>query len=375
MISSRDYRSDEVFRDELRLLFGGAYQFVCMTTEVANNRDFVCLDYPGTSIVVQNFKGELAAFENVCRHRFSRIQTDDRGNRPLMCRYHGWNYGADGCPFGIPRRSEYQIDGREDALCLPRYRVEACGKFVFVAPFDLTVSLRDYLGTFYDALEKISQHFGPELHYGVVPHRANWKILVENVVDNLHCGLLHQDTFIAWGYCRKPLEDIQLDGPHSSFHVPRTEQEREGPRRRALSHLQDRGFAHDSFYHAFIFPNLFVASTEGYSFYVGHAIPVSPGETQLRVRYYEPAVSLEGGRRARQDLINEQTRVQALKIIEEDRPILEQVQKGMEVADGEGFVADSEVRIHAFFEAYRRSISAGAVATPELRQPPGAAAA
>lgn len=371
MIPNSAYRDPETFHEELGTLFNRGWQFVAMTSELANDRDFVCVDYPGTSLVVQNFKGELRAFQNVCTHRFGKIQTEERGNRPLTCRYHGWSYNADGEPAGLPRRREYQLQERGADLCLPRYRVEACGKLVFVSQQHDGVSLRDYLGSFYQAIEEISPHIGAELHFGTVPHKANWKVLVENVLDNLHCNLLHKETFFAWGYCRLPLEDTIIDGPHSSFHVPRMEMEREGSRRRALSHLAGRGFAHDSFYHVLIFPNLLIASTEGYSFYVGHVIPTAPNETMLRTRYFEPAVELSAGKRARQDLVNETTRDQALKIIEEDRPILENVQRGIEISEKPGIVAESEVRVRAFFEAYSNLMSGQAAAgSPVVAEPP-----
>jgi phenylpropionate dioxygenase-like ring-hydroxylating dioxygenase large terminal subunit len=119
-----------------------------------------------------------------------------------------------------------------------------------------------------------------------------------------------------------------------------------------LSHLANRGFAHDSFYHVLVFPNLFIASTEGYSFYVGHAIPMAPNRTMLRVRYFEPAMEFTDKHRVRQNLINEQTRTQALKIIEEDRPTLENVQQGIEISERCGFVAASEVRVRAFLDIY-----------------------
>ena len=89
MIPKLNYQSAAVLDEEMRLLFKGGFQFAALATELAGNRDFVVVEQHDCSIVVQNFKGELRAFQNVCSHRFNKIQTEERGNRPLTCRYHG----------------------------------------------------------------------------------------------------------------------------------------------------------------------------------------------------------------------------------------------------------------------------------------------
>jgi phenylpropionate dioxygenase-like ring-hydroxylating dioxygenase large terminal subunit len=179
-------------------------------------------------------------------------------------------------------------------------------------------------------------------------------VLVENVVDNYHCPILHKDSFVAFGFCRSPVEDTIVDpAGHSSWHVPRSEVERENLRRRALSHLAERSYTHDSFYHVYVFPNLFVASTEGMNFYVGHAVPVGPEQSVLRARYFEPRVELKPSHRARQDMLNDQTSIYGINVVEEDRVILEAVQRGVRVSQKPGIVGDGEPRIKAFMDHYK----------------------
>jgi phenylpropionate dioxygenase-like ring-hydroxylating dioxygenase large terminal subunit len=368
LIPTSHYHDPAVFRDEMERLFSG-YQFVALLSELSNDRDFVCLDLPGLPLVIQNFKGEIKAFRNVCSHRFTKIQFEDKGNRPLACRYHGWSYDSTGFPYGMPKREEYELPDGPRGLCLTEYKIETCGQFVFVN-LGTNQPLADFLGRFHASLEEMSPHIGALIHYDTVSHAANWKILVENVLDNFHCALLHRETFIAFGFCKLPLEDIVVEGSHSSFHVPRSPSDNEKLRRRAFSHLDRRGYAHDSFFHIHIFPNFFVASNEGMSFYVGHAVPVGPDRTILRVRYFEPALQFSPSERTRQDLVNLQTRSNGLKVIEEDRPILEQVQQGVEGADKPGVVATSEVRIRAFLEQYTARMGPVAVESSSATHKP-----
>ena len=350
MIPKANYHAQGAFDEEMRRLFTRGFRFAALTSELANNRDFVCVDHAGASVVVQNFKGELRAFQNVCSHRFSRIQTDDRGNRPLSCRYHAWTYDGSGYPFGIPNKGQFADADRED-LCLTAYPVETCGVFVFVKLGD-GPSLREQLGGFWPVLEEISTHIGPEIAFRTVPHAANWKLLVENVLECYHCATVHRETFVPLGVGKLPIDQVVVEGDHSSSHFPRVDVAREKLRQSYLSHLKSRGYVHNSFFHIFIFPNLFITSSEGLSFYIGHALPIAPDRTELRMRIFETAVELSLKHRARQDPINEGTIATSLALVEEDRAVLENIQKGIALSDKPGLIGAEEVRIKAFHERY-----------------------
>jgi phenylpropionate dioxygenase-like ring-hydroxylating dioxygenase large terminal subunit len=354
MIARENYHRPDILRQELERLFHPHYQFGALTSELQSDRDFVCVDYEGTAVVLQNFKGEIRAFANVCSHRFNRIQTQERGNRPLTCSYHGWTFDQSGFPHGMPRREGFSMEDRE-RLCLTRYKVETCGSFVFFKKGEDGPGLREYLGRFYDQIEQISSYLGPEIDSGTTPHAANWKLLVENVLECYHCGIVHQETFVeTLGIGKAPIEDATFDGPHSSSHFPRSALRSESRRQKALAYLEGRAFAHDSFFHIYIFPNLFISSTQGLSFYVGQALPVSPSRTNLRFRLFEPKLELTRGQRAGQDLINRSGTELGRKVIDEDRAILEQVQRGVGLSEKPGIIGKDEVRIAEFMEVYER---------------------
>lgn len=376
MIPSRNYFDPGVLGDEVSALFG-EWQFVGTAEELANNRDFICVDLPGVSIVVQNFAGELRAFKNVCTHRLNRIQFEDRGNRHLMCRYHGWTFDRDGSPRGIPDKQAFAPDAAARArLCLKSYPVATCGRFVFVSMRDRPQPLARYLGSFAETLEQISEAMGAEIHFEVIPHKANWKLLVENVLECYHCAVVHTETFVAGlGVGKKPIEDIRFAGLHSSSHFPRTETKRENARKRVVAHLADRPLAHNSFFHVFIFPNLFISSTEGTAFYVGHALPSDYNETKLRARFFEPNVEFTPRLRALQDAVNQQGIQLGVRVIEEDRQILENVQLGTQAAGFDAVLGNEEVRIKAFADAYQASMTGMAYEAPaDLSLCPGVGA-
>jgi phenylpropionate dioxygenase-like ring-hydroxylating dioxygenase large terminal subunit len=250
--------------------------------------------------------------------------------------------------------------GDEADLCLPQYEIASCGRFLFMKRRSGPQTLRDFLGSYHDLLEEISGYLGEVVHFGGVLHQANWKVLVENVIDILHCPVLHRDTLVAMGFCTKPIPEVEVDGPHTSAHNLRTPGSREKVRQRALSHLDHRDYKHDSFYHIHIFPNLFISSTEGMSFYVGHALPLAAEETLLRVRFLGPRVELSGSGRVRQELLDAQSGASGLRIIEEDRVMLESIQRGLRVSNRPGAVLKGEPRLTTFMDSYSRLMSATA---------------
>lgn len=361
MIPKENYYSNAALKVELDDLFDNGYQFAALTSELAKDRDFVCVDYCGRAVVVQNFRGVIKAFQNVCTHRFNRIQTEISGNRPLACSYHGWTFNADGFPVGLPKRDQFlgRDDVDPDTLCLVQYKVATCGTFVFFKIGDSAGTLEDYLGDFHAVLEDLSTHMGDRTYFGTVAHQANWKILVENVLECYHCSVVHPETFGAQlGVGRAPIEQIVASGDHTSAHFPRTHFRREDLRKRLFKHLAHRTLSHDSFFHIHIFPNLFITSSEGLTFYVGHALPQTATETDLRIRYLSPAITLDEKQTRTHEKFTEDSIAIGLRVIEEDRAMLENVQKGVEISSKPGALGADEARITAFMQSYARRMAA-----------------
>jgi hypothetical protein len=76
----------------------------------------------------------------------------------------------------------------------------------------------------------------------------------------------------------------------------------------------------------------------------------------LRTRFYEAAVEFTAAQRNRQDAINSQSRVLGTQVIEEDRAILEQVQRGIRLSSRPGHLGLEELRIKAFHDSYAEAM-------------------
>ena len=104
-LPGRYYTSAEVFAREQERIFGRRWICIGRAADAPAPGDFVVARVAGESLIVVRGKdGRARAFYNVCRHRGTRICTEERGRVAggLTCPYHGWTYGLDGTLLGAP---------------------------------------------------------------------------------------------------------------------------------------------------------------------------------------------------------------------------------------------------------------------------------
>src|SRR5262245_4370837 len=143
-------------------------------------------------IVLRGEDGGLAAFHNVCRHRGTLLCTEQEGQFPsrIQCSYHGWTYRLDGTLAAAPHMD--QVDGFRPA----DYPLRP----VAVAEWDghVFINLADDPPPLSEQLAGLPERFRPwgmkELRMvqrRVYSLRANWKLVVQNYSECLHCPIVH----------------------------------------------------------------------------------------------------------------------------------------------------------------------------------------
>lgn len=107
--------------------------FVGLADSLDEDGAHLTLDLPDLSITIQNFRGALAGFWNVCSHRGVQMRACGRGRGLLRCPYHGWTYNRAGIPVGIPQNERLFGLNRDQkrALALCAINVAAAGPFLF----------------------------------------------------------------------------------------------------------------------------------------------------------------------------------------------------------------------------------------------------
>jgi phenylpropionate dioxygenase-like ring-hydroxylating dioxygenase large terminal subunit len=201
-LSSDDYASAEVWKDEQERIWWGDWVCAGRAEEVPNPGDYVVRDIAGESVfIVRNDAGELRAFYNVCSHRGTKFLDDVDGTQSVrkafVCPYHAWTFNLDGELVGSPNVKEDEYFDRADH---PLYdiAVEAYAGFLFVnlttggPKQSLMTSLTDGAEsiTAFERFKMDELRIGVRLVYEV---NANWKIVTENYNECLHCPQVHPE--------------------------------------------------------------------------------------------------------------------------------------------------------------------------------------
>jgi choline monooxygenase len=194
------YSDPAVHAAECRSVFGGTWQAVGRTDQVAEAGQFFTADLAGEPlVVVRGEDGELRAFFNVCRHRAARVMPDAEGRATrLRCRYHGWTYDLCGRLRGTPE-FDGVADFRREDNGLPPVAVAVWGPLVWV-----------HLGA---SPEPLAQYLAPlpEVRLnllGFVARReyrlaCNWKVFVDNYLDGgYHVNTVHPGLAGVLDYSR-----------------------------------------------------------------------------------------------------------------------------------------------------------------------------
>jgi phenylpropionate dioxygenase-like ring-hydroxylating dioxygenase large terminal subunit len=357
LIPNENYFEKSSFEDEETKIFQSTWSYIGLTSSLEANDDFITQEIGGKSIVIQNIKGEIKAFHNVCTHRFNKLKTEKQGNGSLTCPYHGWSYNKDGIPFGIPLKKEFQGLDKESlkTLCLPEFRLDVCGKFVFVNVSNGSLSLDDFLGNTAIKLKEISGMIGKKAEYHEIVNKANWKILVENTLEGYHISNVHPKTFYKQGFNLKSEVDFEIEGLHSNMLLHLAESHKEDKKREKFHKLlKNRPYQPDGFFHQLIFPNLSIGSLFGITVYIGSIKSISPNESVFAYELYETNL---GEGESLSEAISEVVNFSSIEFtrttLAEDREICENVQLGMEQSNAsKGVLNSSEIRIWEFQKAY-----------------------
>ena len=192
-----DYHAAEVFERERERIFHTDWYCVGRAEDVGTG-SFVVVDVVGESVIlVRDRDGVLRAFLNACRHRGARL-CDGAGpvGRTIVCPYHAWSYRLDGALAGTPNVADDELIDRA-SLGLMGVALDVWDGFVWVTLAEDPPLLRDQLARWssddpfqwerYGVGELV---VGAKTTYDVA---ANWKLIVENYNECLHCVNVHPE--------------------------------------------------------------------------------------------------------------------------------------------------------------------------------------
>ena len=191
-LPGRHYTDPSMFRRELDVFYLDSWICAGRAETISEPGDYFLCDVAGESIIVtRDSTGELRAHYNVCRHRGTRMCTVPQGSfsSRIMCPYHGWTYGLDGRLLGAPHMEETGF--RRDDFPLHAAAIGLWDGHIFLhlgtQPPPLAAQLKALPAKFRPwRMEELRLH--TRVVYDV---KANWKLIVLNFNECLHCPLLH----------------------------------------------------------------------------------------------------------------------------------------------------------------------------------------
>ena len=198
-IPARWYRDPGFLKAEQRAVFGRTWQAVGHASAVADPGSYLACEITGEPVLVaRNKDGRLRAFSNVCRHRGAVLAEGQGQASVIRCPYHAWTYALDGSLIGQP-----EFEGVEEwdrsKVCLPQFRVETWGPFVFVNLDVDAPSLAEVLGEIPSEIAQMGcpidrLKFSYRRDYAI---QCNWKVYIDNYLEGYHLPAAHP------GLCRE----------------------------------------------------------------------------------------------------------------------------------------------------------------------------
>ena len=286
-LTSGDYCSPEVFEAEKRQYFHGGW-FMALRADTLRPGNRRVVEIAGESVLLaRDLRNVIHAHANVCRHRGARLCEEDSSSTQgsLMCPYHAWTYALDGTLIATPHLDNDEVD--KSQLSLWRIAVEVWQGFVFVCLSATPPDFAAWMALHCAELTALERYCFGDLEVAVTTRSdvaANWKILVENYQECLHCTRVHPELVeiiptyrSGWVWDRgRPDGGVTLKNRGNSFTLSGTSQL---PILPGLSELDAT-----TYFGCTAYPNMFVDVT-GTSAIVTTMFPVGPALTRVVTEY------------------------------------------------------------------------------------------
>jgi Rieske 2Fe-2S family protein len=187
------YTRDDWFAREMDCIFAGMWINVCRLDHVSARGNFVRRDIANASVlIVGDGSGGARAFHNVCRHRGTRICDAHEGTfaGSIQCPYHAWTYDLEGRLIGAPLMDA--VDGfRRQDYPLRSVACEVWDGHVFINLSPAATPLSQQLLDLPARFARYRMHELRTVRRVEYTVRANWKLIVQNYNECLHCPVIH----------------------------------------------------------------------------------------------------------------------------------------------------------------------------------------
>jgi salicylate 5-hydroxylase large subunit len=240
------YTDAQLYQRELeKIFYGDHWCYVGLEVEIPNTGDYK-LSWVGQRQVImvrdrvapkdRGVDTGIRVVENRCAHRGVAFCQQPQGNaRNFVCPYHQWTYKLNGDLAGLPFKDGVPSTDASGHACvnggmpadfdvkqhgLAKLRVAVLHGLVFATFSDATPPLEEYLGP--NVMPWLDRIFKGRqltlLGYNRQRIPGNWKLMMENIKDPYHPGLLHT-WFVTFGLWRADQKSRMVTDAHGRHAV------------------------------------------------------------------------------------------------------------------------------------------------------------
>lgn len=350
LLRPEHYYSEDWHRQEINQLFLPAWHLVASKSQLPKDGSFLTQQLFGKEILLRNCGGHFRAFENICSHRHCLLTKETQGHAPtIRCQYHHWEYNNEGRIKNIPEAKCFRPWDRDNSR-LRTFRLEDCGDLLFVSFNNDAPPLREWLSPFYDETENSFSTPGWRHRFlWEFDCACNWKIPAENTLESYHLIALHPVTF-GGKLSDETLTHHQMSGQHTALTFLAPETSRIEQAQAKLSEWLGRA-PHLEHRHRHIHPSTVLVGTDTFNYALTY-VPTSAQTVKIRVWMY----SLQGQRRGPLRSLAAWTAWRlawhrTTRVLNEDRTIYAQQQRGLQGSSHQGVIGCREERIY-YFQKY-----------------------
>jgi len=286
-LSGKYYTDPDIFNHELKSLWGKTWQFVGRQESIPNSGDYLTYTLGEESIIVMRIDdGSLKAMYNVCPHRGAKLlEGQGNCNHKITCPYHAWTYNLEGKLIGVSKPQLFP-DLDKSQIQLHTAQVDTWGGFIFVNPDPKGESLADYLAGMPSFLENYHQDWESlrEVDRWFYDQPINWKLIVENYVEDYHFEFVHTTGF-GTVYDTDNVRSLPT-GRHLRIEVPYTNKAGD----EFFKGFSEKG---QSSHQGYIFPNMMLNPHKKF-LSVFHLIPLDAGHTRVEIIIYQSPSQFAG---------------------------------------------------------------------------------
>ncbi|MCZ6806966.1 MAG: aromatic ring-hydroxylating dioxygenase subunit alpha [Deltaproteobacteria bacterium] len=173
---------------------------VAHVSEVPEPGNFVTEDVCGVPLVVlRDTDSEIRVFVNACRHRGTRLVSDEKGTckKAITCPYHAWSYRLDGSLLHVPNEEVFDaLDRPNLGLRIVQHEVRHGFVWALIDPpdgaaLDIAAALGPVLDDDFDAFGLATHHVARKVSS---TRTANWKLVMDAFAEGYHLKSLHRTS-------------------------------------------------------------------------------------------------------------------------------------------------------------------------------------